>query len=84
MTHPNQFDQATDILKSRVNSAYAEMHKNYQNTNPYRQQPSDPKERIYQFSQFTPQDFVMARRTFGDDVVNQYIANIQKLQGRIN
>ena len=78
----NLMDTATDILKDRIDRAYDVLNKTYKKTNPYRQEPSDPKERILHFSRLTPEDFMTMRQQFGDDVTNNYITEIAKLMRR--
>ncbi len=78
----NQYDLATDFLKERMNLGFAEMHKQYGKSNPYRQEPVDPKQRLYDYMQKTPQDFEFARQNFPPEIVDKYIADMEGLKAR--
>ncbi len=73
----NVYDLATDILKARIGKAYGVMEQQFKTTNPYRKVPMSAKERIYQYSQITPEAIQMARQTMGDEVVDNYLNSIQ-------
>lgn len=79
----NVLDLSTDILKSRIQSAYNVIREQYKGTNPYRQSPVSARETLYNFSQIPPEVLQQARATMGDDAVDMYLAKIQKLEGRL-
>ena len=82
MSKANLLDLSTDILKERITDAHKLLAQEFKGANPYRQKPMDNKERIFIFSQFTPGQIQEARRAFGNDAVDNYLADIAKLMAR--
>lgn len=80
----NMMDIVTDIVKSRVKSAIGEAQLKFKNTNPYRMEPIPPKERLLDYSEFTPDIEMMMRRNIGDAPVDMYKQKMEKLRSRYN
>ena len=78
----NRLDTVTDLLKARVNRAIGEARKQFKNTNPYRQEPKSTEERLYEFSEMTPEIEQTLRQQVGDMAVDTYIQRMQKLGGK--
>lgn len=75
----NVFDQATDILKERMNLAMGELKKQYKTANPYRQEPVSEKQQVAEFLQKTPSQIQFARQQFGGEAVDSYIGKMRDL-----
>ncbi len=78
----NQYDLATDYLKERVNLAFGELRKQYGRANPYRQEPVEPRQRLFDYSQITPEQIAFARQQFGPEIVDKYIVDMEGLKAR--
>ncbi len=78
----SEFDLATDILKQRITMASSEIQRRSKGSDPYRQKPVSAKERLLTFSQFTPEMIQQARMAMGDDAVDNYLSEMQRLIGR--
>ena len=62
----NKFDIVSDEVKRRIGLAIGEAQKRFKNTNPYRQEPMDNRQRLLDFEMQSPQDREFARSNFGD------------------
>lgn len=82
MTEKNIMDIATDILKERLEDAYAELAIQYHKKRPYRKEPVSVEERLFKYSQITPEQLDVGRREFGDEVVDAYLNSMQKTLNR--
>lgn len=78
----NLLDLSTDILKDRIRAAHSILAQDFKGANRYRQKPVSNKERLLTFSQFTPEQIQQARAAFGDDAVDNYLLDIQKIARR--
>ena len=78
----NRLDEVTDMIKKCLNGAIGEVQKQFKNTNPYRQEKVDDKERLFKYSQMTQQQLDFYASQFGAEVVQRYINEMAKLQRR--
>ncbi len=75
-------DRITDLTKSRVSRIVVNAATQFKGTNPYRQEPVSPKDRLYKYSQLTPEQLNFYAQHFGVEVIQRYVDDMERLKER--
>ncbi len=79
----NRLDRLTDGVLERVGRILGEVKLQYKNTNPYRMEPVEPKEKLYNYEKIAPE--VKAYYQNADPVgFAQVEGEMEKLRRRYN
>ncbi len=79
MVKTNRLDIITDLLNERINGVKEEVSRQFKGTNPYRQEPVSPQERIQKYLNTSPEQIQFMRQNFGNQAVDTYIAKMNEL-----
>ena len=75
------FDAAVNILLDRQKGATRELIRRFKNTRPFRQEPIPHKEMMLNYDDMMSREDQL-RQQFGDEVVDNYKANMTKAGGK--
>lgn len=78
----NRMDSITDGIKERINRITSEAQKQFKGSNPYRQEPKSPRDRLLDYNQLTPDVERFLRQSYGDMVVDSYKTKMEALMRR--
>ena len=81
---PNIYDSVVDELKRRRNLVRVTLAKKFAHQKPFREEPKDPAEELYEYNQLTRAMEMELRSTMGDAPVNAYISKMEKIKERYN
>ena len=76
------FDQAVDEVLRLKGLVKAEIVRRNKGKIPFRKEEVSPKQQLFEYSQLTPEDFQFARENYGEEVVNGYITDMEKIARR--
>lgn len=77
----NIFDLASDMLKTRLDNAFAIMKVEYKGKDPYRQEKVEPVDQLYEFNQIS-QEVKEQLRLEMPEVFNKYEQEMLTIQRR--
>lgn len=76
------WDDVTTELKQSMQFLRMSVREDFKGTKPYRKDPPDPKQQLLDYDSLTPQDVEFARQNYGDEVVENYIRDMEQLRGK--
>ena len=74
------FDEATDILKGRLNDAYAELKTQFKGTKPYRKEPISSDEMLLEYNMRGFEMFSQIADTQGIEAATKYRDEMEALK----
>lgn len=78
----NLFDLVVDGLHEVRQQVRSELSKQYRRTKPFRMEPLSAHDQLWFYDQFTPEDMDYAVKTYGEDAMNSYVFDMEKLRVR--
>ncbi len=77
-----RYDRVLNKMMQRIEGVTDKLVGEFKSTKPFDTKPVSTKDRIYDYVQLTPQDIQFARQHFGNEVVDTYLQNMEKLLRR--
>ena len=69
-------------MLTRIENVSTRMAKEFKGTRPFDQEAVDNRQRLYDYSQLTPEKIQFARQNFGNEVVDNHILEMEQLKAR--
>ena len=82
MNEPNFYDTVVDELHKTKELVHAELTKQYRRQKPFRMEPVDNDSQLWIYDNMTVEDMSYAVKTYGEDTVNQFIYDMEKMKAR--
>ncbi len=76
-------DKTVDILLNRRKKVMANISTTYKHTKPFRQEPVDSHQTVYDANMMSPEMEQSLRQSFGDAVIDEYKLKAQQAQARL-
>ena len=76
-------DLAVDIIKERINTTRSLLKEQFKGTKPFRKEPADPIEQLYDYKKFRESGMEQEmRQSVGDSPVDAYMDKMEKIARR--
>ena len=78
------YNDALEKIKNRIGNVSGKISKDFKGVRPFNKEVVSSREKLLQYSQFTPQVEQMSRQQFGDYVVDNYKLKMETLARKYN
>ena len=79
----NVFDKVVERTVNRIEMATDRIGKNFKGVKPFDKEPVTDADKLYGYNQITPDMFMDLRQSMGNDVVDDYIWEMEEIKRRM-